>query len=84
MSLFCMASAFIMDTASDFSFPAEQMVTGSLQASGGVSMRPLSIFQDETYKTYVEVIFQQPRPGPPLPKGEHYLTVGWKQVNSRV
>ncbi|TFY70105.1 hypothetical protein EVJ58_g43 [Rhodofomes roseus] len=21
-----------------------------------------------------------PRPGPPLPKGEHYLTVGWKQI----
>lgn len=26
------------------------------------------------------VIFQQPRPGPPLPKGEHYIAVGWKQV----
>lgn len=26
------------------------------------------------------VIFQQPRPGPSLPKGEHYLTVGWKQI----
>lgn len=26
------------------------------------------------------VIFQQPRPGPSLPKGEHYLTIGWKQV----
>ncbi|RPD66777.1 MFS general substrate transporter [Lentinus tigrinus ALCF2SS1-7] len=25
-------------------------------------------------------IFQQPRPGPSLPKGEHYLTVGWKQI----
>ncbi|KAK7696120.1 hypothetical protein QCA50_000763 [Cerrena zonata] len=25
-------------------------------------------------------IFQQPRPGPRLPKGEHYLTVGWKQI----
>ncbi|EKM59858.1 uncharacterized protein PHACADRAFT_206077 [Phanerochaete carnosa HHB-10118-sp] len=25
-------------------------------------------------------IFQQPRPGPQLPKGEHYLTVGWKQI----
>jgi len=24
--------------------------------------------------------FQEPRPGPPLPKGEHYLTVGWKQI----
>ncbi|GBE79835.1 MFS general substrate transporter [Sparassis crispa] len=26
------------------------------------------------------VIFQEPRPGPSLPKGEHYLTVGWKQI----
>ena len=26
------------------------------------------------------VIFQQPRPGPPLPKGELYVTVGWKQI----
>ncbi|KAF7355720.1 Autophagy-related protein [Mycena sanguinolenta] len=25
-------------------------------------------------------IFQQPRPGPPLPKGEHYITIGWKQI----
>ncbi|KAF7984748.1 hypothetical protein HWV62_11701 [Athelia sp. TMB] len=25
-------------------------------------------------------ILQQPRPGPPLPKGEHYITVGWKQI----
>jgi len=25
-------------------------------------------------------IYQQPRPGPPLPSGEHYLTIGWKQV----
>ncbi|KAH8834396.1 MFS general substrate transporter [Flagelloscypha sp. PMI_526] len=25
-------------------------------------------------------IFQLPRPGPPLPKGEHYITVGWKQI----
>ncbi|KAL0950300.1 hypothetical protein HGRIS_010277 [Hohenbuehelia grisea] len=25
-------------------------------------------------------IFQQPRPGPPVPKGEHYLTIGWKQI----
>ncbi|THV03366.1 hypothetical protein K435DRAFT_835935 [Dendrothele bispora CBS 962.96] len=25
-------------------------------------------------------IFQQPRPGPPMPKGEHYLTIGWKQI----
>ncbi|KAH7098287.1 autophagy-related protein 22-like protein [Auriculariales sp. MPI-PUGE-AT-0066] len=25
-------------------------------------------------------IFQQPRPGPRLPKGEHYVTIGWKQI----
>ncbi|KAJ6458670.1 autophagy-related protein 22-like protein [Mycena vitilis] len=25
-------------------------------------------------------IFQQPRAGPPLPKGEHYITIGWKQI----
>ena len=26
------------------------------------------------------VVFQQPRPGLPLPKGAHYVTIGWKQV----
>ena len=26
------------------------------------------------------VIYQLPRPGPALPKGTNYLTVGWKQV----
>ncbi|PPQ70377.1 hypothetical protein CVT26_013842 [Gymnopilus dilepis] len=25
-------------------------------------------------------IFQEPRPGPPLPEGESYLTIGWKQI----
>jgi len=25
-------------------------------------------------------IFQQSRPGPKLPKGEHYITIGWKQL----
>ncbi|KAI6127431.1 autophagy-related protein 22-like protein [Pisolithus croceorrhizus] len=28
-------------------------------------------------------IYQLPRPGPPLPKGEHYFTIGWKQVRIR-
>ena len=28
------------------------------------------------------VIYQQPRPGPKLPMGESYLTIGWKQVRS--
>jgi len=26
------------------------------------------------------VVFQQPRPSPKLPKGEGYLTIGWKQI----
>ena len=26
------------------------------------------------------MIFQEPQPGPLLPKGEHYFTIGWKQV----
>jgi MFS-type transporter involved in bile tolerance (Atg22 family) len=26
------------------------------------------------------VVFQQPRPGPKLPPGEHYVTIGWKQI----
>jgi len=25
-------------------------------------------------------IFQAPRPGPPVPKGSSYLTIGWKQI----
>ncbi|CAK5278404.1 unnamed protein product [Mycena citricolor] len=25
-------------------------------------------------------VFQAPRPGPPLPKGKHYITIGWKQI----
>ncbi|KAF8874347.1 MFS general substrate transporter [Infundibulicybe gibba] len=25
-------------------------------------------------------LFQQPRPGPPVPSGESYLTIGWKQI----
>ncbi|KAF8633811.1 hypothetical protein AX17_004353 [Amanita inopinata Kibby_2008] len=25
-------------------------------------------------------VFQEPRPGPPIPKGEHYFTIGWKQI----
>jgi hypothetical protein len=28
------------------------------------------------------VIYQQPRPGPKLPKGESYVTIGWKQVRN--
>ncbi|KAH9965402.1 autophagy-related protein 22-like protein [Russula dissimulans] len=34
----------------------------------------------DNYVILSGVIFQQPRPGPKLPKGEHYLTIGWKQI----
>lgn len=30
------------------------------------------------------VIFQLPRPGPKVPEGEHYLTIGWKQVHKPI
>ncbi|KAF9244444.1 MFS general substrate transporter [Melanogaster broomeanus] len=42
-----------------------------------------TVAMDNSYWVLLGVwwfIFQLPRPGPPLPKGEHYLTVGWKQV----
>jgi MFS-type transporter involved in bile tolerance (Atg22 family) len=38
---------------------------------------------DTSYWVLVGVwwfIYQLPRPGPPLPKGENYLTIGWKQI----
>lgn len=38
---------------------------------------------DNTYWALLGVwwfIYQLPRPGPPLPKGEHYFTIGWKQI----
>ncbi|KAG1892074.1 autophagy-related protein 22-like protein [Suillus subluteus] len=28
----------------------------------------------------LRVVFQEPRQGPELPKGEYYLTIGWKQI----
>ena len=30
------------------------------------------------------VVYQSRPPGPPLPKGESYLTIGWKQVKQVV
>lgn len=30
------------------------------------------------------VVYQQPRPGPKLSKGESYLTIGWKQVPAQL
>lgn len=38
---------------------------------------------DNTYSVLLGIwwfIYQLPRPGPLLPKGEHYLTIGWKQL----
>ncbi|KAL4081451.1 autophagy-related protein 22-like protein [Scleroderma yunnanense] len=38
---------------------------------------------DNTYWVLLGVwwfIYQLPRPGPPLPKGEYYFTIGWKQI----
>lgn len=37
--------------------------------------RYVSVAHDEPL-----VVYQQPRPGPKLPTGESYLTIGWKQV----
>ena len=56
---------------------------GSSSESGGV--RPVLTCPATSIPSLVTihtslVIFQQPRPGPPLPKGESYLTIGWKQV----
>lgn len=47
-------------------------------AYGGV--RLYSHTRQLYYKYWCIVIYQLPRPGPLLPKGEHYLTIGWKQV----
>jgi len=52
--------------------------TGFWSVSGGVS----SSLHGTVLKTLTRypVIFQEPRPGPPIPKGSSYLTIGWKQV----
>ncbi|KAG6815216.1 hypothetical protein H0H93_010565, partial [Arthromyces matolae] len=52
---------------------------GLFSASGGVSPYPTSFSNFGAHPTS-SVIFQQPRPGPPVPKGESYLTIGWKQI----
>lgn len=56
------------------------MHIGCSPVSGGVRLK----LSHESFKFYPNlVIFQQPRPGPLLPKGEHYMTIGWKQVSNR-
>ncbi|KZT55433.1 hypothetical protein CALCODRAFT_437229 [Calocera cornea HHB12733] len=43
----------------------------------------LPVFSTNAYWVILGIwwfIYQQPRPGPPLPKGEWYLTIGWKQI----
>jgi len=47
--------------------------------SGGVRL-PILLFVTVKTDFVPKVIFQQHRPGPPLPKGESYLTIGWKQI----
>ncbi|KAG9317758.1 MFS general substrate transporter [Chiua virens] len=42
-----------------------------------------TIVLDNTYWVLLGIwwfIYQSPRPGPPLPKGEKYITIGWKQI----
>jgi len=57
------------------------MPTGLPLVSGGVRKSP-HLFLGVALTAFLRptVIFQQPRPGPPLPKKESYLTIGWKQV----
>jgi len=45
-------------------------------------VRVLPPFGPESSTDGYLVIYQQPRPGPQLPKGESYLTIGWKQVHA--
>ena len=63
--------------------PTNHEQIGSSSESGGV--RPVLTYPVTSIRSSITihislVIFQQPRPGPPLPKGESYLTIGWKQV----
>ncbi|KAG6848590.1 hypothetical protein H0H93_015639 [Arthromyces matolae] len=36
--------------------------------------------EESMEKNRISNISTQPRPGPPVPKGESYLTIGWKQI----
>lgn len=58
----------------------ERTDIGCCWASGGVCIDSVAGAYSSILITLHAVIFQQPRPGPPLPKGEHYMTIGWKQV----
>lgn len=55
------------------------MPTGLSQGYGGVSYQYTNGSDVPLICVHL-VIFQRPRPGPRLPKGKHYLTLGWIQV----
>jgi hypothetical protein len=46
-------------------------------------MSPFMCLFLPSFDAYI-VIFQAPRPGPPVPKGSSYLTIGWKQIYEAV
>ena len=62
------------------SFDIGQPYFGSCVVFGGVRFCTLLWTWPRTLTSKQPVIFQQPRPGPKLQKGENYLTIGWKQV----
>ena len=57
------------------------MHTGSFLGFGGVGVIS-KFFGRKFFESQGLVIFQQHRPGPSLPEGQSYLTIGWKQVKS--
>ena len=61
-------------------FDIGQLYFGSCVVFGGVRIRTLLWTWPRTLTSKRLVLFQQPRPGPKLQKGESYLTIGWKQV----
>jgi hypothetical protein len=54
--------------------------TGWSLEFGGVSLLTSCSIVSPSYLATMLVIFQQPRPGPSLPQGEHYYSIGWRQV----
>jgi hypothetical protein len=56
------------------------MLSGLFWEFGGVSDMSFDASSSLMDHTIWVVIFQAPRPGPPVPKGSNYLTIGWKQI----